>query len=400
MLPIFAQGAVWIERYSWDDAWELRYSQWVQDRITLDAFTENSALFQGSGPDFGLDCADVMYAMRAAFSYFHGLPFAFHRKTDARLDSNRTTRFDAISNQSHQRFLAFLRYVIEMGSTYTLRMDSYPVEITPRAIVPGSFFLIYAPQRKPELRHTKPVVRNLDIGSLVFFESSHARARHRLELKEKVGLPYWQPDNNDGFRRFRRMDRGGSMVPAERHPDYNLEQYGPAFEAGPHASFKQKVRQRLISGSAASEEALLSEEVESVCADLRERAWLVQEAAAYVVQNGPISKNTALDDIYSTPARDHIIATALRGIRTLPLPREVINASLQGCRVEILPGIVVPLTELEPLFLEEKISSDPNDSPEKRWGVSSYEPEENQPPQDFNALHRRLEEVLHHRPRL
>ena len=85
-------AAVWQHdsNRSWDQNWENRYSQWIQNNVQGDFFHR----LGGSFARLKLDCADAHYALLAYFARENKLPFAVH---SGRV-TNLTTRFDHIGN--------------------------------------------------------------------------------------------------------------------------------------------------------------------------------------------------------------------------------------------------------------------------------------------------------------
>lgn len=127
-----AQAAVWKSTAIWNDAAEVRYSDWIKNSFTERFFLE------GDWAQIETDCADAVYGSRMIFSYLNGLPFALSA-TEIKV-TNSSKDFDSITNPV-DRVRAFLAYVNNRTWTGTLSKHTYPVAITRQAIVPGVIWL-------------------------------------------------------------------------------------------------------------------------------------------------------------------------------------------------------------------------------------------------------------------
>ncbi|CAN5664954.1 hypothetical protein BH10BDE1_BH10BDE1_15650 [soil metagenome] len=178
-----ARADVWETTGIWNDAAEVRYSDWIKNSFTERFFLE------GDWAQIETDCADAVYGSRMIFSYLNGLPFSLSA-TEIKV-TNSSKDFDSISNPV-ERVRAFLAYVNNRTWTGTLSKHTYPVAITRETIVPGVIWL------KPG--HVETVRKIRDGGAVELRGSWLPAAIRQMITVTQLGNVPRKPVH--GFRRW------------------------------------------------------------------------------------------------------------------------------------------------------------------------------------------------------
>jgi len=372
---VLSGGSLWPTTESWSWEWEIKYAQWLMANMTTDFFQKYN---------FATDCADVVYSSRWIFARIHGLPAANRLSGTNSLFTNQSLRSEwqklptAANWYEDQRFLAALNYLLDNTYTHSLKDDSYPIAITPEFFLPGA--------------------HHIDIRAA----SGHAQLVHRVDLSDAAMVPYmiiqstiprkvrilsesmsWGSEQAkigvNGFMRlvWPRVENGTySLEKPENMPGYSLEQYAPDF-------IRQKDRPNYL-------EVLLRLKpnvnfvsvVKSGYADLiamiKTRAALVKEGFGHCPNRSCSPESRAFDD-WSTPSRDKKIKDTIQQlgmISSLPLPedvhREIRDIVVKAYGTEVLSfyGETYQLRSLIFSWINQLYSSDPNDEPSVRWGIT------------------------------
>lgn len=374
-----AQAAVWEATNTWSDAWEDRYSRWVQTHWSEDFFRRPGL------PTTGLtvDCADAVYTMRAVFAHDHGLPFAMRDPSGGRrpITSN-MGRWD--SRSPDQRYRSFLNYIHAMGSTQTLPGDSIPVAINRDHVRAGGFIVT-----DKDSHHSWTIQNISDTGVPRLVFASRPASANLFVRNSYPSIEFMFPngireESRAGIRKFRGNDQ--LFTPETSIDGFSLEQYG--FRSG---RWRETVQARLALRTESHEERL-SRLLTDVCEQAQRRIDNVQQALDAIAgfAEGQCLGFAAFDDL-STPSRDRQLRDTLIDLRqswrrarshtheisarTLSEARAVLEADDDSyCYLDFGSSAGssrhrgMTIRTLARRSLGNMLSSNPNDSFEYRWG--------------------------------
>lgn len=402
-LSTFAE--VWTAKDSWSAEKEKQYSAWVQKNWGKDFFSKKENkdgtpnIFQG----LRVDCADTVYSARIIFSYLNALPFVMNDPSGGKkLISNRMTRWD--SRPENERIRKFLIYTYDLVSTKSMPYDTYPVNVTKDAIVPGAIILTV------EKNHHSWIIKNIfstGIPHLVF--NSTVGAYSSLVLQERKSWPNgdWvfegdvTPKGHGGVRYWRKESE--LKLPVWQVTGYSEAQY--TIKPGKWKYNLQKVLQ----SSEETSQQTATRLIDNICADIQQRIDAVKESEAFLKSTNFQCMSEADFDNYSTPSRDRRLADEIiylrNFVKTLVQERNeislnektwqqlkvvfpqlesdiatestnqkrVLAGSASFCRVKYYSrreNIEKPidLAEIKRRLFTDRLSSNPNHPPENRFG--------------------------------
>lgn len=374
LLTLGAQSfaAVWETRQSWSPTMEEQYSKWVGTNWTLDILSSEDSPYGR----IVVDCADAVYAMRIIFAFEQGLPFAMRDPTGgSRTITNQMTRFDSIAD-SHARLRAFLRFVFSVGSTQSLPADTYPVAVNRESVRAGGLIL------ELEKRHSFTIKAIESSGQPLLYYSTTSNQGPLLIRRSLPSVEWLFPNGvraPSGIRWFRQpADLGLSewQVPNSSQEQYSI----------PLASWREEVVRRLALSSETSE-ARAERLFQDACLMSQFRMDVVKTAVRAQANSRCFS---AVDyDNLSTPSRDRQLAMAFADLLRLG-PVGLDPASYWGsilalmtasdlsaegdeelqklCPLSPWPGVTLSLREVRVRLAQGKMSSNPNEGWEQRWG--------------------------------
>ncbi len=384
-----ARAAVWETRNQWSPHWEREYQDWVKTGWTRD-------FFRAAGPfqNMKVDCADAVYAMRFAFAYNNGLPFAINDPTGGRfrdapgggLISNEMTQFDHLPAERRARSL--LNLVFGVGSTRSLVDDSYPVAISREAIHPGVFI------RTDKANHHSWTVRTVSrtgIPHLLYATRPASPSLYERNEYPSVGFLFAgsnAPERAAGFRMFRNKE--DLRKKAWDVPGYSLEQHQL-----PLSGWSTRVQSRLQLTAETPPERV-ERVLTDACRSARERVDFVNHGLRALAALGPRACMSApVYDDHSTPSRDRRlrdsfielgeayraagegsqlsdelrarVAQVLSGERGAGGPREEAY-----CPVAIGSGKSLTLGQVYARSMDNRLSNNPHDTLGMRWGEEAF----------------------------
>jgi hypothetical protein len=379
LASVHSHAAVWENTAEWNDATEAQYRQWVGQNWNKNYFNEANPL-KGSI----LDCADVVYSMRAIFASQNGLPFAMKDPTTraGTIISNSMTRWD--SKPQDQRIRSFIHLIFGVGSTASLPADTYPTAIGPATLGAGSLIL------SDKANHHSWTIQHFSQTGIPFLLFGSRPARTLLYERNEyptVGFVFPQgirAETNAGFRNFRQpADIGRAVYDV---PGYSLEQY--SFPAG---SFMKTVQKRMQNIEETGEQHVLRVYNEA-CKGSRERVDIVRGALKKQAEIGSRCMNATEYDDQSTPSRDSRLKDSFKDLATAYQDalnrgtltagtRKLVDSVLSGaasasnsnaaCSVEISPGTKLTLGQIYAFSVGDKLSNNPHDTLEMRWGLQA-----------------------------
>lgn len=379
MLTIQVSAEVWKTRFKWNEYFEQDYSNWVRQNWRQTIFTEENSLYHG----LETDCADATYAMRALYSYMHGLPFVVHT-ADGKLLKEESDRFDHIMERQ-DRFRAFMSHVFKVTDTRTLVLDTYPIAINRDSLRPGVVYV------SPGV-HSYQIIDLNEYGIITTLSSTSPVAVR--VLFRNVGFPFYIPSKfknyADGFRAFRWPSEMNEPVASLRRTSFEQFELAEIAQED-YFDFIEKIIFRLKRVDEPLE-SVIDRSYENLCYFARERGVLVIRSYGERLKNNEQCFDRETWQEYSTVHRDKRLESyflAFRSLRydqrwqELPMKAKakllsvfVSNVSFKGCVVETsMPEkSLLSMYEVWNLVNDGKLISDPNASILQRWGLKPYEP--------------------------
>lgn len=396
LLGLQAHAAVWTDSNRWDQTWEDSYSEWVKTSFNEDIFT------QGKYKGISTDCADAVYTSRAIFAFENRLPFVILDPSGgATKISNKMSRWDGRSEMS--KFREFVDYINEMTDTKSLPRDTYPVLISreyvragaiwsrPRIAQKNFFSFLFHTTVKEDPGHAELVKDVTETGAIQLIGSTVPSAvRPLISTSSLVFMPV---ETSTGLRKW--MQPSFYDQAPEQRPGYSMEQfkmgvpeqtpqYGrSSFEDMPNTqrnldSWAKEVQTRLQIRTENQDEALQRYGT-NLCNLVQARVDVIRKSEkARLALNGQCM-NADDYDAFSTPSRDkRIVATIDQmvslggGFSFIPGGRlEKVKKFMQNCPpVQITPEQSLSLGDIASAYNFSRVSSNPNDPIEARWGMT------------------------------
>ena len=380
-----ASAAVWKAKNTWDERWENNYRAWVTRNWNEEFFMdEKKALYY----KFEHDCADAVYAMRLVFAYEHRLPFVINDPTrKKKFISNRMSKWDKLPE--HQRVRKFMDYISAVGSTSSLKKDTYPIAMND--IKPGDIYVA------PGV-HSYTIVNVTDAGVAEVVYSTTPKAARFMDRIES--FPFYVPEDmkgfSDGYRRFVQPQNIKKSLKSQ--PGYSTEQFTIAKSVKQnYVKFTDILSSALGKRKERPEEKSLRLMI-ALCQYANDRSVYVYDALWHlqkIRKGGRQCMNRAEYDSYSTPSRDRRLKAFFNAIgehhartrRTAPnsQPQQWTNTLFSPteptpaqkkqindfCMVQMSLGenYFMPLRELRKNLYAGHVSSNPNAPLEYRWGI-------------------------------
>ncbi len=387
----------------------------------------------GRGINFNADCADLVYMLRAYYAWKNGLPFTYVDGVSSRGGGD--VRFSSKGNRVGGRRninggesgRAVIYSIRDAVSSATYRIgpdvdenpitDLYPVKIQPGSIRPGT--AIYDVNG-----HVALVYKVGDDGRVYYMDAHPDFTLTRSVYGAQFGRDF--PWMGAGFKNFRpiRMTRGGKIEIAKNNQisDYSDEQFygnvdpdrrgdwrkGKFAYNGLEVGFYEYVRIAMAGGKVSFNPlAELKATMKTLCNDLYDRQRFVELAIEAGIDRKPrpdrLPPNIYGTDqmeweIYSTPSRDARLKTAFKAFREdmqrligMWLARDErmsydgldLRGDLQKaydyaadvCTVNYMNSAGRRVTLRYHQIVERlfRLSFDPYDCIERRWGASSEE---------------------------
>lgn len=400
-LPKLANAIVWEDTETWSKDWENKYSQWIENEYTDDFF------LRGHLKNIPIDCADAVYLPRLYFSYLNKLPFVIaDLHAENSFYTNRTEKFDSMTDEI-DRLRAFAIYIGDNVGASHIAIDTYPVAISKDNIRPGSVWSFITsdhikswkknsdPNKTPlGPSHAANVKEISPYGVVNLIGSSSPREVKRLTSSAEFSiLP--NAAAGSGLRNWKWPEH--YQMPEKDIPDYNSEQYSPLFARSEISSGKQQIQNgssdvvkwsreayKRLGSETEDKNTYLSRMTKNFCTYIQARVPIVLKGEELRSTLNDTCMNERQADDYSTPTRDAAIKKSLDklvnggaffnslkyafGIKSKNI-FESLRPYLEACgSLEIRPGYTVDFVEIARRAAKGKLSSDPNQSLEARWG--------------------------------
>jgi hypothetical protein len=368
------QAALWVAENQWDQNWENQYSEWISKQVKPQFFIENQIT---------TDCADAVISLRWIFSRINSLPMA--SSSGSGLITNLSNRWDSAPTsldwKTDQRFRAALRSINDSTDTKTLFRDIYPTELNVKNLKPGTLFV----EATSTTGHAQWISHiNFDgvNNPIMFYSSTVPQA-----IRETLVYPFmkikWPEQNVNAFGRFRWPVQTAGQVKlasSESMPGYSLEQYQLALKLSKSYNFDDFVTERLT-GHPLEGLQKLQNLVGHLAQRLENRVPVVVAGFNACAPNKCIKDSTKFYN-HSTYSRDGAIQFLIIGITEMIYSDKYIRSIddqiagrivLKWSQLQNNIRIDLGFKNIELGYIvnnwnESLISSDPNDTIEKRWG--------------------------------
>lgn len=373
-----ADGAVWEAENAWNLQWEDRYAEWIAQEVDIDFL---------KSIDLPVDCADLVYVVRAIFSRIHALPFMATNIEGQRI-GHFSSDWDNLATarqwSNDRRFLAFLRALTRHITTRSFPHDTYPVALKPETIQPG--LILY----ENMISSHSCLIGRVDpqrMIPVVFFEASvPARVEFKRSVSPNIHIyPPGVDPSRSGVVRWKwptRTERGWRYLPEDEMTFFSMDIYSEDF---PYRNHVSRALNRVVKGE--TEEMgldhaeLIGEIVEMFEEDARFRSRLVKEAYAHLRRNPRAASDEGFEFSYGTHSRDlrirELIGEIWGAIYQYDIPRADFFSALRQIPISIDPAL--PEVTLMHLFItlhQHWTISKASASPQERWGLFWREDEQ------------------------
>jgi len=398
-----AHADVWTAVNTWDEKWEQGYAEWVAKNWTADFFARTDLPNGQKNPYYGIraDCADTVYSMRLIYSFENKLPFEFQDPTthaDRRI-TNKMSRFDKYTDE-YRRLKNFLVYVFNTVSTHSLPNDTYPVGISRDTIHSGGLI------RTTEVNHhswTIKEIQSIGVPHLVFNSTVGRQSGFGLQERVSWPNPAWvfegnfAPDSEAGFRYWRPLEY--IHRPVWEVPGYSEEQFTIPLKVW------QKTVQNKLALTQETDDQLMRRLSQTVCEAAKTRVTSVNDGVNYLhTMPADSCMEYGTYDTYSTPNRDQRLFDDISALRraykdilksnqgntltdamkiqmnkvfpfiqlTAKEETEKMQVSdlddASWCPITYAPGKKIDLAEAKRRLFLGRMSNNPMDDVEYRWG--------------------------------
>lgn len=365
------QTSLWKVTEQWNLDWEKKYAVWIENNLTDDFFQKYK---------ISTDCADVAFSLKWIFARIHGLPMANTLIGSGALFTHESVKAEWLLLPTSsdwfqdQRFLAALDYVLSYTYTHSLINDSYPIAMTPEAMMPGTHHLSIHTVSGHTMIVAKRDLSDQSLVPLTVFFSSTPRVIRKL-----YSSGYWeskQPqEGSGGFQRIRwPVFQNGkwSLLAPETHPGFSKEQFQPEF-MDKQTNFAQAVLSRLNPNI--NFMARIENGVQLVKQTLQDRMEIVKNGFENCLKID-CSPGTAGDEAWGTTNRDLRVIDLYFQMKNMiqsmggRMPELAIRwAQLIQEQAVMLEGENFTINSLFEIWRLGSYSSDARVSVARRWGL-------------------------------
>jgi len=359
------QAEVWQALHEWTMEEELRFAAWVSEYVDENFFLNHR---------IPVDCADVPYGLRWIYARIRRLPAAATGKYGSFV-GHWSSDWDHIPSYSRwdrdPRFRHSLLAVLAMTTTESIPNDTYPIQVIPAYVTPGSVFLTTE-------AHTGVIGRIVSDGSTIHplqtWESSLPVKRQKLKMRDFL-MHSPNAANQSGLLKFRWLDRVNGQwryIDRQAQPAYSEEQYGPDFYQETLV-YADAVAKRIDSREHDPGEKA-GRVIDLIIKMLDERVPIVLSGYGYCSKK-PCPEGSDMWEAYSTPLRDRKIRLLFWYLDTIieenGLGPKPFLARMKATRFDIGNKKAVDLFHI--YKNREWLSYDPDDPIPMRWGLMKCE---------------------------
>lgn len=360
-----SRGEVWHALYQWTMEEELRFGAWVSEYVDENFFINHR---------IPIDCADVSYGLRWIYSRIRRLPAAATGKY-GEFVGHWSKGWDHLPSYSRwdkdPRFRRALFSVLAITTTESIPNDTYPIEVTPSYVTPGTVFLTTE-------AHTGVIARVILDGSTIHplqtWEASLPVKRQKLKMRDFL-MHNPNAANQSGLLKFRwleKIDGQWRYIDRQTQPAYSEEQYGPAFflETRVYAdAVARRIDRRQHDAQEKAERV-----IDYIVKMLDERVLIVLSGYGYCSKK-PCPEISNMWEVYSTPLRDRKIRLLFWYLDTI-MKQNHLDPKPLLARMEAIHFDIGNKKTIDLLHIyrnREWLSYDPDDSIEMRWGLKKCE---------------------------
>jgi len=349
----------------WTVAEEYSFGKWVETNITEDFF------FRYKIP---IDCADVPYAIRWIYARIANLPAAATTKDDL-LIGHWSTAWSHLPVHpiwhKDQRFRTALLHMLTETTTKTIPLDTYPIQVAPESVTPGTVFFVTE-------SHSGVVGRVVLDGSHVHpLQTWESTLPAKIQKINQRNFLLTRPESttHSGLVKFRwPVFQNGKWqyLSVMEHPFYSLEQYTSGFYEG-YTDYVEAVARR-IDPTHYDPWEKMEKMVTTITRYLQERIPIVL-AGHKRCSRGGCPEGSDLWEVHSTPGRDGWITLMMdhlhQFVESNRLDQGAVSEKLEKIRFRISKDRSVTFYHIYQTHLW--FSHEPEDSIEARWGLKKCE---------------------------
>lgn len=364
---------IWHAKNKWNDEWESKYSQWLQNEVTPD-FYKNLKM--------ATDCADAVVGLRWIFARMNSLPVANTIADTGNLFGHFSMKKEwrKYGTSPHwykdQLFMAALDYIMNLTSTRTIINDGFPVKIDREGLVPGTYIIT----QNNGSGHAKFISETHyeEITELPIYTLASTSPREMRSLTREVLLDQdWPQKGAKEILAFRwpvLTNSGWRLEARDARPNYSLEQFDLSIKIK-FPAFIQFVLSRVKESYDPLKLIQLGANDILTYANLR--ADVVTKGYEYCKKNN-CKPGTAGDDDWGTSSRDLKLLKKFYDIDTLVKQFENLSPGLydrwmmelRKTKMQV-EGVDITLSSLRFIMENNLHSSLASDRPEKRWGINA-----------------------------
>ena len=363
-----AGQVIWETKNTWNQEWEKRYAQWIEENLDKDFLKRNNV---------PVDCADVAYALRWIFSRINYLPAANTLAGSGALFGNESFKSKWINlkrdtNWYNDRlFLTALNYLLDNTYTHTLLRDVYPIKISKESLIAGVIHLSLHEENGHTRIFSKTNYEDSDQIPLMFMSGTTPRMLRTL-YEETFSIDTRVPKELGGVVQMRwplKATNRWRLMNAIDMPNYSLEQYESEY-IRLETNFVIATFKKL--GVEFKPDVIVKRQIEDIREMVRNRISIVEEGNR-VCRVEDCSEDSLNFENWSTPSRDERILSNWESIRKFVKKfgsdnlRLLFQLSSKEDFVSIL-GKDYNFDMIEYLWKYGLYSSDPRDSINLRWG--------------------------------
>lgn len=364
---------VWEVQNKWSEYWENKYAEWLRREVDPEFFYRHKIT---------IDCADVTIGFRWIFARMNALPIANTQAGSGNLVGHFTMKKEwnnlprAKEWYNDKVFLAALYYAMSTTSTWSIMFyDGVPVRMDTIGLKAGAFIVYY----QNNSGHLRTIVENYFSrpSELPLYTYASTSPRElRLLYREPFIDQIWPIYRQREIMVFRwpLQDRTGrwSLMPREQDYRYSYEQFDSSL-SNRYSSLIQFIIER--TNPKYNPQNLIKTSIADLKGYLEIRKKIVNDGYNYCNINGCPLGTKAYDD-WSTPSRDQQVLLKYTEMQNLLQAFEQISPGIvQDWRNQLdnemieIEGRFLSLSYIRILFERGLISSDPNQSILRRWGL-------------------------------